>query len=226
MMSEVRSITFIDIESGRSWNTAMDFLMYLSEKVIGMPAPRVKKVDMVDRDGELDLTEEPLGRVSYKNRTLSFSFTGTMDECDFVSTLKDLGEYVHGKRLKIVDPDTPDWYYVGRCTVHEPTYKGRAVMFVTVTVDADPYRVRNTEGRTGMTGMVPGHSLGVTIHSMPVVPKFQVSASMTIQYGDRSFSLQPGTHVMDDLVLGPGDHTFIVTAGSGSFFISWQEGAI
>lgn len=221
----MRGITFTDITSGESRHTGDDWYLIMSEKKIGMPAPRIKKVDMTDRDGELDLSEATLGRVSYTNRTLSFTFIHTDGYENRNYILSEITQFIHGKRLKIVDPDTPGWHYIGRCTVHEPSYIGEMIMFIPVTVDADPYRLYDTL-TTVATNMQPGYSLWAHVPLMPVVPTITLGAAMTIQYGDRSFALAAGTHVIDDLVLGQGSHEFIVTAGSGKLKITFQRGTI
>ena len=66
----MRGIILIDILSGASKHTADDWDLIMSSKMIGTPDPRLVKVDMSDRDGEIDLSEVIRGRVSYKNSTL------------------------------------------------------------------------------------------------------------------------------------------------------------
>ena len=225
-MPEMRGITFIDVASGASKHTANDWDLIMSEKAIGYPAPRIKKVDMTDRDGELDQSEVMRGRVSYKNRALSFSFICTAHRATWADLRAEMAGFIHGKRLMIVDPDTPNHYYVGRCEVAEPSYKGEAIMFLTVLVDADPYRLSTSE-----TAVSKSVSAGTTVSlinsTMPVVPTIAVSANMTITFGNFSASLASGsTYRIPEITLKNGVNTIGITTGSGTITFIYRQGAI
>lgn len=222
----MREIEFIDIATGASKHTGYDWDLIMSEKVIGTPDPRLVKVDMADRDGELDLSEVMRGRVSYKNRALSFSFICTAPQATWADLRAEIAGFVHGKRLMIVDPDTPNHYYIGRCTLHEPTYKGEAIMFLTVTVDADPYRLSNTETKVSKS-VSAGDVVSLINSTMYVVPTITVSADMTITFGSFSSSLASGsTYQIPEITLVPGVNTISIAAGSGTITITYRQGAI
>ena len=221
-----RGITLIDIKTGASKHTAYDWDLIMSGKAISTPEPRISKVDMSDRDGELDLSEVLRGRVSYKNRALSFSFICTAPQATWAELRAEIAGFVHGKRLKIVDPDTPDHYYIGRCTLLDPSYKGEAIMFLEVSVDADPYRLSLME--TVVTKSVSaGDVVNLINDVMPVVPTITVSASMTISFGSFSSSLASGsTYQIPEITLDSGANTIKITAGSGTITITYRQGAI
>lgn len=222
----MRGITLIDIKSGASVHTADDWDLIMSGKAIGTPEPRISKVDMPDRDGEIDQSEELRGRVSYKNRALSFSFICTAHQSRWADLREEIAGFVHGKRLKIIDPDTPNHYYIGRCTLEEPTYKGAAIMFLEVTVDADPYRLSNTETKVSKS-VSSGSTVSLINSIMPVVPTITVSASMTIKFGSFSTSLASGsTYRVPEITLESGTNTISVTAGSGTITFTYRQGAI
>lgn len=222
----MRGITLIDIKSGASVHTADDWDLIMSGKAIGTPEPRISKVDMPDRDGEIDQSEELRGRVSYKNRALSFSFICTAHQSAWANLREEIGGFVHGKRLKIIDPDTPNHYYVGRCTLEEPSYKGAAIMFLEVSVDADPYRLSNTETKVSKS-VSSGSTVSLINSIMPVVPTITVSASMTIKFGSFSTSLASGsTYRVPEITLENGTNTISVTDGSGTITFTYRQGAI
>lgn len=222
----MRGITLIDIKSGASVHTADDWDLIMSGKAIGTPEPRISKVDMPDRDGEIDQSEELRGRVSYKNRALSFSFICTAHQSTWANLREEIAGFVHGKRLKIIDPDTPNHYYVGRCTLEEPSYKGAAIMFLEVTVDADPYRLSNTETKVSKS-VSSGSTVSLINSIMPVVPTITVSASMTIKFGSFSTSLASGsTYRVPEITLENGTNTISVTDGSGTITFTYRQGAI
>lgn len=222
-MSEMRGITFIS--NGVSKHTADDWDLIMSEKVIEYPAPRIKKVDMDDRDGEIDLTENMRGRVSYKNRALSFTFICTAHQSTWADLRAEIAGFIHGKRLRIIDPDTPNHYYVGRCTLHEPSYKGEAIMFLTVTVDADPYRLSNT-----LTVVEKSVSAGDLVNlvngTMPTTVTVAVDADMTIFTNGTSFALAKDSVYVDLITLNEGMTLVRIDAGSGTIKFSYRQGAI
>ena len=222
----MRGITFIDIASGVSKHTADDWDLIMSEKEIGTPAPRIAKVDMEDRDGELDVSEVIRGRVSYKNRALSFAFTCTAPQPTWADLRAEIAGFIHGKRMMLVDPDTPNHYYIGRCTLGEPSFKGEAIMFLDVKVDADPYRLSNTE-TTVEKSVSAGTTVSLINSTMPVVPTVTVSADMTIAFGNFSFSLASGsTYEIPEITLENGTNTIRITAGSGTITFTYRQGAI
>jgi len=222
----MRGIELIDITSGAFKHTANDWGLIMSEKVIGTPEPRVNMVDMVDRDGELDLSEVIRGRVSYKNRPLSFSFICTAHQSTWADLRAEIAGFVHGKRLKIVDPDTPNQYYIGRCTLHEPTYKGMAIMFLKVTVDAEPYRLNSTLTKVAKR-VETGDTVSLINDVMPTAPTVVVSADITIRFGLYSASLKSGsTYLIPEITLTTGTNVIDITAGSGTITFTYQQGAI
>ena len=222
----MRGIMFIDSASGVSKHTGDDWGLIMSEKTIGTPEPKVNKVDMADRDGDLDMSEVIRGRVSYKNRALSFSFICTDHHSTWSDLRDEIAGFVHGKQLMIVDPDTPNHHYIGRCTLREPSYKGSAIMFLTVTVDAQPYRLSNTEIMVSQN-VISGDTVSLINNIMPVVPTIVVSANMTIKFGDFSSSLTSGsTYRIPEITLGAGTNTIDITSGSGTISFTYRQGAI
>lgn len=222
----MRGLILIDVNSGASVHTGDDWDLIMSGKAIGNPTPRVIGVDMADRDGELDLTEVIRGRVSYENRPLSFSFICTAHQSTWADLRTDIAGFVHGKRLKIIDPDTPEHYYIGRCTLKEPSYKGSAIMFLEISVHADPYRLSIAE--TVVSKAVSAGDTVKLINSiMPAVPTIEVSANMTIAFGSRSVSLASGSvYRIPEITLENGVNTFDITGGSGTITFTYRQGAI
>ena len=222
----MRGITLIDIKSGASMHTGDDWDLIMSGKAIGTPDPRIVKVDMTDRDGDLDQTEVLRGRVSYKNRALSFSFICTAHQSTWADLRAEIAGFVHGKMLKIVDPDTPDHYYIGRCTLGEPTYKGSAIMFLEISVDAQPYRLSIME--TVVTkSVITGDTVSLVNDVMPVVPTITVSANVTIKFGAVSVALASGsTYKIPEITLERGINAIAITGGSGTITFTYRQGVL
>lgn len=229
MMAEMRGIEIIDVESDVRKHTANDWDLIMSEKNIGLPAPRFVMVDMPDRDGELDHTDVMRGRVSYKNRTLSFSFICTSHQSTWAALVREIAGFVHGKRMKIIDPDDPWNYYIGRCTLGEPTYKGAAIMFLELTVNAEPYRLNDflTEVNYLITDPTADNTVTLLNDTMPVIPTLSVKGNMTLSFGTYSATLTDGTYRLPGLVLKQGLNDIkITTEDIGSIRFRYRQGAI
>ncbi len=222
----MRGIKLIDINSGAERHTGDDWDLIMSEKIIGMPKSRTSKVEMTDRDGDLDMSESMLGRVSYTNRALSFGFTCTARQSVWAELREEISTFVHGKRLMIIDPDTPDHYYIGRCELGEPSYKGSAIMFLKITVDAYPYRLRLVE-TVGMENVTAGSKISLINSMMPVIPTITVDANVTIAFGEFSASLTSGSvYQIPQITLMPGENIITVTGGSGKITVTYRQGTI
>lgn len=222
----MRGIMLIDTESNVSMHTGDDWGLIMSEKMIGNPDPRVHMVDMVDRDGLIDQSDVIRGRVSYKNRALSFSFTCTDHQSTWADLRSEIAGFVHGKKLKIVDPDTPNHHYIGRCTLENPSYKGSAIMFLTIVVDAQPYRLSNDE-TTVAKSVSSGATVTLINDTMPVVPLITVSENITIKFGETSVALANGsTYRIPEITLAKGMNVINVTSGSGTITFTYRQGAI
>ena len=221
----MRGLDLINVKTGEMRNTVNDWNLIMSGKAIGTPEPRIVKVDMEDRDGDLDLTEVIRGRVSYKNRPLSFSFICTDHQSTWADLKDDFIGFIHGTLLKIVDPDTPEHYYLARCTVKEPTYKGAAIMFLEFTADAYPYRLSLTE-TVVKKSVRAGDAVSLVNSNMPVVPTITVDADITIAFGNVSAALASGgMYVIPELTLEQGVNTINITGGSGEITITYRQGA-
>ena len=223
----MRGITFIDMDTGESRNTDSTWGLIMSAKRIGMPEPRIVKVDMADRDGEIDLSETLRGRVSYKNRPLSFSFINTDAQWTWQLEYSEIVRFVHGKRLKIIDPDTSTEYYIGRCTVSEPTYIGAALMFFDINVDADPYRLHLHE--TVVTApMLENLLVQLRNEHMPVVPVITTDGDVTIRFGTFSTALTAGSvYRIPEITLEQGMNEIEIVSGTGTeITFTYRQGAI
>lgn len=225
----MRGITFIDLETGaRILHTGDDLGLIMSSKVIGMPKPRYSMVDMPDRDGSIDQTEVIRGRVSYGNRPLSFSFTCTAPQTEWENILHQIG-YAHGRLVGIVDPDNPQFHFVARCTIKEPTFKGSAIMFIDVEADAQPYRLWNENGGqvSEKWPVVAGSVVQLTVYHMPVVPSITVDADMTIAFGDFSIALTAGnTYRIPEITLDTYHNKIDIVSGSGEITFTYLLGVL
>lgn len=128
-------------------NTWNDFHLVPSSKPIILP-PEVKTkiVDIPGGDGVIDLTESLTGYPVYGNRAGSFTFiiiddnSYLMDQhISWEETYQKLLSYIHGRKMRVVLEDDPQWYYEGRLTIVDPK-QYRNYSGITVEFDLGPYK--------------------------------------------------------------------------------------
>ena len=134
----------IAFENKNTWN---DFHLVPSSKPIILP-PEVKTkiVDIPGGDGVIDLTESLTGYPVYGNRAGSFTFiiiddsTYLMDQhISWEESYQKLLNYIHGRKMRVVLEDDPQWYYEGRLTIVDPK-QYRNYSGITVEFDLGPYK--------------------------------------------------------------------------------------
>ena len=90
-------------------HTADDWGLVMNKKVIGTPAVKEKITDLADRDGVLDHTESLTGVPAYETRKLSFSFEYLDSIDDWNDLFTEIRNFLHGRRMKIHEPDDPNY---------------------------------------------------------------------------------------------------------------------
>ena len=78
-----------------------------------------KTIDIPGADGLIDLSESLTGYPVYNNREGSFEFIVLNDFKAWYRAYSDISDYLHGKIMKAVLEDDPDYYYEGRFTVND-----------------------------------------------------------------------------------------------------------
>ena len=233
MHEVLRGVQFGDYHSYDDWG------LLLVEKTISPPEPKTEIVDVPGMDGVLDLTEA-LGAVRYGNRDLSFRFK-VIDRGKFYNSYTVMANYVHGKKRKVIIDDDPSFYYVGRCTMGD-LEPGKLQSYFDVNVDADPYKYETDDAmatgrwlwnpfnfRTGIaqdTAYTVSGTQTITIinRGMTVSPTFTASASMSVKFKGKTYSIPKGTTTNYDILLDAGENTLTVT-GTGTLTISYRGGA-
>ena len=110
----MRGITIIK-DSNRI-HTGDDLDLVQEVKEIDPPTIQSYFVEVPGRNGLLNLTKGLTGDVTYKNRSLKFQYLAIGKREDLLD-IADLFNRYHGEIIKIIDDDTPDYYYEGEATV-------------------------------------------------------------------------------------------------------------
>lgn len=94
-----------------------DFGLVLKSKDIGFPEPKIETVDVPGMDGEIDFTEV-FGKVFYKNRILTFTFSAVSSSMQWDVLINNLTTHLHGKKMKIILDSDKGFFYEGRCKIN------------------------------------------------------------------------------------------------------------
>jgi hypothetical protein len=202
------------------YNTAYDWDLVLTAQDLTPPAPKTNYVQLDGRSGSLDLTEALTGEVAYNDRTLTASFTVTAGTyADRVALLRTITAALHGHKVRIVPPDDPEHYLLGRCTV-TPVELHQSYMALTITATCDPWRyaVNETERRVEAPGDVVIRNDGVKT----LTPVLTVDGSVAITVNGATTELTEGSYKITDLRLTPGVNV-IGVSGSGSVTFTYRE---
>lgn len=221
----MRGITFTDLSTSASKHTGSDWDLVMSKKEIGTPKVKRKAIDLPDRDGILDYTTALRGVPSYETRTLSFTFEfcGSLDI--WTALFTEIRNFLHGKRLRIDEPDDIAYYYLGRAEVSDPS--GSVVKTFEVTVTADTWKYP-ASGETTISGTITTDgTLNLPNDWRPVVPKVTATATCAFTFKGVTYSISAaGIFVFPKLVLGYGGNKITFVSGSGTITFTYQEGAL
>ncbi len=222
----MRGIEFVSLtdETFRR-HTADDWGLVMTGKVIGTPSVKEKITDLADRDGVLDHTEALTGVPAYNTRELSFSFEYLDSIEDWSPIFTEIRNFIHGRRLKIYEPDDPNYYYIGRASVSDP--HGGLVKAFTITVRADTWKYPIT-GETVIAEPVRASETIILPNSWrPVCPTITTTGAVTFEFGGVNYSIAgAGTFRFPRFRLGYGVNRVTIVSGSGEITFTYQEGAI
>ena len=138
----MNGVIFNDKHTYRDWG-----LLLRSRPQITPPAPKLKMISVPGSDRIIDLTQALTGEVHYEPRTISFEFVTGAPRETLANLHSDILTYMHGKTVKIIMDDDPNWYYTGRVTVGDLEADKRTAT-LTMTATVEPYkRERFGDGR-------------------------------------------------------------------------------
>lgn len=130
----IQSITFGDKNTWDDWK-----ILPTERPVFAPPKPKTTYIDIPGGNGTLDLSESLTGYPIYENRTGSFTFRVMNDYVEWHERYTEIMEYLHGRSMKAVLADDPDYFYKGRFTVDSWT-SGDTWSLITIGYTVDPYK--------------------------------------------------------------------------------------
>lgn len=203
------------------FHTGNDLDLVQEKKEIGKPDIQSFTVQVPGRNGLLNLTKGLTGKVNYYNRPLSFQYFGT-GKRERLLWLDFFMSRLHGQTIRIIDDDYPGHYYEGEASV-ETELNGNYIT-ITLEVDAQPFRLKLKP--TVYSRSISGSTkIRLYNESIPAIPEITVTKDTTIDFKDNSYTLEPGTYIVESLELSGGVNDLTVS-GSGVITFKYQEGAI
>lgn len=221
-------------------NSYDDFGLILTDKDIGFPEPKLEKVDVIGTDGVIDLSEVLNDDIKYKTRKLQFTFTVLKGNKYWASTVADVANYLHGKKLRIQMDFDPAYYYTGRCKIN--SFKtSKRLCTITIDAECEPYRLDingNGEkwlwdtfsfqnGFIRVNAVTVNGSLQVNLQNQRkiVSPTFTCSTAMTVTFDGVTYNLPKGKTQVLGIRLQYGTN-YVTFKGNGTVKIEYQGGAL
>lgn len=197
-----------------------DFGLFLASTVIGAPEPVRYQIEVPGMDGVLDLTDSITPSVRYRNRIMTYTFN-TIGHTNWQAKMRDIASYLQGQRLHVVDDSDDGYYWDGICTIISQS-SDMALGTIVVQVDAKPFKLKANETIKSRNG---SGTLDCVNGRMEVTPEITTTASATILFNGRSFSVGAGTHKIADIVLTEGSNILTITS-TGTTTVRYREGAL
>lgn len=223
-------------------HTYNDWGLIWTNAVITAPEPHTAIIDVPFRNGTFDVTSYLSQDVKYKNRTLNLEFV--LDDRNMKNwhiLYSEIANYLHGKKKKIVLDTDKGFYYFGRCECS--IKKDDAVISsYAITVDCDPYKYElvsslepwvwdtfifeNSIIRNYKNLKVNGELLLVIPgRRKVVVPIFECSDDLILEYDFKTYNLPIGKSIDYDLTLGEGEN-ILKFIGNGTVSVEYRGGSL
>ena len=217
-----------------------DFDLILQKKDLSLPEPKTEQIEVTGRNGAIDLTESLVDEVTFKNRTITFTFVVLNGLLYWSKALSDLTNYLHGRKMQIILDADKTFYYYGRCTVDKFESKQRLATIV-VKCDVEPFKIEvNGAGMPWLwdtfsfiNGII--HVNEVTVSGTKTVnllnrrkvvsPTFTCSEAMVVTFDSVTYNLPAGKTTVYDIRLQEGDNEVTFT-GNGTVKIEYKGGSL
>ena len=205
------------------FNTWYDWRSYLTAKNVTPPEPKTNYVELDGMSGTLDLSESLTGEITYKDRTVTATFwTCEGSYKDRERLLQRIVTSLHGKKIKIVEPDDPDHYFYGRVKIKS---RENNLAYAEYTIEAicEPWRYALND--TVRTVEVNGNTASVVIRNngvKTVCPVITVTGSVDIIYNGVVMSLTAGSYKITDVKIYQGVN-IVGVSGTGSVTFMYKE---
>lgn len=227
-------VLFGDVKSHEDWGLKLETIQ------LSFPEAKTDQVDIPGSNGVIDLTEVN-GRLCYKNRTMTLTFSLDDDYVEWHLLSSRIAKELHGKMIKCILPDDPNYYYEGRFSI-DSKKKNDVITDIVITGDVHPFKLDVYSSSEEWLwdpfsfedGIIRSYhdieisgttSVSVIGSEMPVVPKFICSTDMDLEFNSSVFHLSAGETTDYDIILSEGENQLIFT-GHGTVTIEYRGGIL
>ena len=200
-----------------------DWNIVLTKADIPLPSVKTSSVNIKGANGILDLSEVLTGDVCYENRDIKLTFS-MMEDMDYNSTISNIANYLHGKKVTMKLTNDDVYFYSGRAVINQWDYspgKGKLV----IAISADPYKYSVTESNVVVNLNNETKSLILPNKRMRVAPTLVVTGSVTMTFEGKTYTLNAGEQQLLNFLLSEGDN-IVTFSGTGSVKITYRQGAL
>ena len=203
-------------------------LHLIQQKVDVQPAePKLNLIDIPGANGSKDISEQPAGRMMYKDRTITWTFALYPGD-KWETKHAEVSNALNGLRCTIHLGTDWDWYYEGRLVVKEYNVD-KALRQITVEAICKPYKRKFA--LSGGDFDVTTERADIRLHNeqLPVVPDFYADVEAEITWQGSSVVIAPGVWFSSlDIELPKGESVIGLRATSapGKVRILYREGSL
>lgn len=202
-----------------------DWGLLVAPVTISAPTPQTYYVEIVGREGSLDLSEA-LGGMHYKDREISLVFTTSVSMKDIYSKYSQVCNFLHGQKVDITLPDDSNFYYSGRCSIGNLA-RARRTGQIEVKATIEPYKYKNNVTTVTKTIGTTPDTVTLTNLKMATIPLITTTDSVKFEYGSATYDWEAGEHYNTSILLKEGDNVFtFIDDSSGSVTFEYQEGKL
>lgn len=207
------------------------------------PSLKYEAAEVAGSNDVLDFTEALTGYPLYNQREGSLTFRFFDNGISVRSRFQNLKNFLHGRKVRAIIEDAPDYYYEGRFQVGELTFASRgnwADVELSYILNAykiqigstvedwlwDPFDLENGIIREYGSIAVTGQTTVTVIGSRkPTSPKFIVDSDMVMVVNGTSYDLTTGSNIFPQLVLQDEEYS-ILFKGIGTVTIDMTVGSL
>lgn len=197
-----------------------DFGLILADTNIGPAEPILYKVQVPGRNGLVDLTESITPRVRFNERIITYTFN-TVGYCNWQQKMREVGSYLQGQKMHVIDDSDPLWYWEGDIVINNQS-SSEDLGTIIIQVNAYPFKFKTTETEEEITG---DGTLTCTNGRMEVHPTVTCNEECTLTFGNKTITLEAGTHLIAEFEFIEGDNEVEVES-EGTTTITYREGAL
>ena len=199
-----------------------DLRIILTKTEISAPKVKTSYVEIQGADGSLDFTEA-FGKINYEHRkiNLSFAYIGFLN--DFPTKFSEIQNLLHGKKMKLIFDNDPEYYYFGRCSVDKWSID-KAMGTFNITIECDPYKYKEYE-TVVQFNINNSRKILLANDGMVTSPTFFSDSGMDVECNKIKCSIKAGEETLTDILLYAGVNELEVK-GTGKLTIRYQEGSL